>query len=245
MYKGLFAIYKKEITNYFYSPIAYVFLFIFILIPNFIFFYLLNGIFRENLASMRTFFMILPFIFTFFIPSLNMGIWSKEKEEGTIELLFTFPVPEWQIFTGKLLASLSIIIIYLFCTFTIPLLTHIFLGNFDFGQLFSQYLGSILLAGACISITSFFSSLTKEMIISFLLSMAALIFLNIIGFLSSMMQIPDFLGISKILIWASLYTRFDNFSKGVIDSRDILFYLGIIVVFFYLNLRSLESRKWS
>jgi ABC-2 type transport system permease protein len=243
---GLSAIYKKEMHGYFYSPIAYIFLFVFIMIPNFLLFYIFGGIFQENNASMRVFFGILPMIFVLFIPCLNMGSWSQEKNLGTIELLFTSPVSEFLVILGKFLASLTIIAVYLFSTFFIPFLTNIMLGNFDFGQLLSQYFGAILLAGACISITFFFSSLTKELIISFLLGLAVLLMLNVIGLLPTLIHFADWLGgVKQVLIWTSLYTRFGNFSKGVIDSRDILYYLGIIAVFFYLNLRSLESRKWS
>jgi ABC-2 type transport system permease protein len=242
---SLLAIYKKEIHAYFYSPIAYIFLFIFIMIPNFLLFYIFGGIFQENTASMRTFFSILPMIFVLFIPCLSMGSWSQEKNLGTIELLFTFPISEWLVLLGKFLASLTLMLVYLFSTFFIPFLTNMLLGNFDFGQIFSQYFGAILLAGACISITFFFSSLTKELIISFLLGLAVLLVLNIIGIIPNLIQFAEWLGfVKQIFIWSSLYTRFENFSKGVIDSRDILYYLGVIAVFFYLNLRSLESRKW-
>lgn len=243
---GLLAIYKKEIHGYFYSPIAYIFLFIFIMIPNFLLFYVFGGIFQENTASMRMFFTILPIVFVIFIPCLNMGSWSQEKNMGTIELLFTFPVSEWMVLLGKFLASLTLILVYLLSTCVIPIMTNILLGNFDFGQIVSQYIGAVLLAGACISITFFFSSLTKELIISFLLGLTVLLVLNIIGLIPTIVRFADWLGMVKqIFIWSSLYTRFESFSKGIIDSRDILYYLGVIGVFFYLNLRSLESRKWS
>ena len=110
MFKGIIAIYKKEIKAYFYSSIAYVFLILFILISNIIFFYFFGGIFKENSATMRRFFSILPYIFIIFIPGLTMGSWAKEKNAGTIELLFTFPITQMEILLGKFFATLSLVI---------------------------------------------------------------------------------------------------------------------------------------
>jgi ABC-2 type transport system permease protein len=246
MVKGLSAIYRKELGSFFNSSIAYVFLILFVLVPNLMFFFFFGGIFKEGTATMRSFFMILPFVFIVFIPGLTMGSWAREKEDGTIELLFTFPVSESQVLFGKFLASLTLVIIALAATFFIPLLTQLYLGNFDWGQIFAQYFGSILLAGCYIAITFFLSSLTMELIDSFLLSAALLLIFTLSGFFPQALQFPDWLAwLKEFFIWTSLSTHFANFSKGVIDSRDILFYLGVIVIFFYLNLRSLESRKWS
>lgn len=246
MFNRLFAIYKKEVGSYFYSSIAYVFLILFILIPNLMFFYFFGGIFKEDLASMRRFFAILPYVFIIFIPGLTMGSWAKEKNGGTIELLFTFPVNDWHVLIGKFLASLTLVLIALLSTLFIPVLTQIFLGDFDWGQIFAQYLGAILLACAYISITFFLSSLTMELIDAFLLSGSLLLIFTVIGYLPSVIVFPQWLAwLKSIFINVSLATHFTNFSKGVIDSRDVLYYLGFTGIFFYLNLRSLESRKWS
>jgi ABC-2 type transport system permease protein len=243
---GLKAIYKKEVGSYFSSSIAYVFLALFILIPNLMFYYFFSGLFGEGIATMRRYFMMLPFIFVIFIPGLTMGSWAKEKEDGTIELLFTFPVSEWEILLGKFLAALTLVAVALFATFFIPLLTQLMLGDFDWGQIFTQYFGSILLASCFIAITFFLSSLTMELIDSFLISASLLLVLTICGYFPQALQFPEWLSwLKEVFIWTSLSTYFANFSKGVIDSRDILFYLGLTAIFFYFNLRSLESRKWS
>ncbi|MBP7552381.1 MAG: ABC transporter permease subunit [Spirochaetes bacterium] len=243
---GVKAIYKKEIGGYFNSSIAYVFLALFIIIPNVMFFHFFGGIFKEDLASMRRFFSMLPYVFIIFIPGLTMGSWAKEKNSGTIELLFTFPVSEWQILIGKFLAALTLVLIALFSTLFIPLLTQIFLGDFDWGQIVTQYIGVIFLSGCYIAITFFLSSLTMELIDSFLLSAALLLILTIIAYLPSVVSFPGWLEwLRKIFVWTSLSTHFSNFSKGVIDTRDILYYVGVTGIFSYLNLRSLESRKWS
>jgi len=244
--KGLLAIYKKELGSYFNSSIAYVFLVLFILIPNLMFFNFFGGLFSEGIATMRRFFMMIPFVFIVFIPGLTMGSWAKEKEEGTIELLFTFPISELEVLFGKFLSALTLVVIALGGTIFIPVLTQIFLGNFDWGQIFTQYFGTILLASCYIAITFFLSSLTMELIDSFLISASLLLVLTISGYFPQTLQLPMWLNwLKEVFIWTSLATYFTNFSKGVLDSRDILFYLGVTVIFFYLNLRSLESRKWS
>jgi len=231
--------------GYFHSSIAYVFLILYILVPNILFYYFFGGIFGEETATMRRFFMMLPYVYIIFIPGLTMGSWAKEKNTGTIEILFTYPVPEWQILVGKYLAALTLITIALFSTIFIPLTTQI-LGNFDWGQIIGEYIGAIFLASCYIAITFFLSSLTMELIDSFLISAALLLGLTIIGYLPTLLHFPGWLEWLKVVfIWSSLSTHFSNFSKGVIDSRDMLYYIGVTVIFFYLNLRSLDSRKWS
>ena len=159
MIKSIFSIYKRELSDYFNSSIAYVFLILFIMIPNIIVFYFLGGIFGEKAATLRTYFMILPYVFIIFIPGLTMGAWSKEKNTGTIELLFTLPVGEINVLLGKFFAALSLIGIALLSTLSTPIFTSILLGNFDWGQILTQYIGAILLAGCGISVTFFLSSL--------------------------------------------------------------------------------------
>ena len=240
------SIYKKEVKGYFYSSIAYVFLALFILIPNIMFFYFFGGIFKEDNATMRVFFAMLHYIFIIFIPGLTMGAWAKEKNNGTIELLFTFPVTKLEILLGKFFAALSLVVIALVGTLFIPILTSLFLGTFDWGQIFTQYLGAILMASCYIAITFFLSSFTMELIDSFLLSAALLLVLTVIGYLSLTVQFYPWLEWLKVIFHKiSLSTHFMNFSKGVIDSRDLFYYLGITFTFFYLNLRSLESKRWS
>ncbi len=170
MFNKFLSIYKKELGSYFNSLIACVFLVLFIVIPGFIFFFFLGGIFKEDMASMRGYFMILPYVFIIFIPGLTMGSWAKENNDGTVELLFTLPVSEWVVIMGKFLAALTLVSIALGSTIITPILVHIFMGNFDIGQLITQYFGAILMACTYIAITFFISSLFKELIISFLLN---------------------------------------------------------------------------
>ena len=242
---GVKTLFKKEIRDFFNSPIAYVFIIIFLAVPNIFMFFFFGGIFKENMASMRVYFSMLPFIYVIFIPGLAMGTWTKESNAGTMELLLTYPVSDISVLLGKFFSSLFVVIIALLSTIFIPLLTNLMLGDFDWGQIFSQYLGAIFLSCACLSITFFISSLTKELIISFLISCAALLILVVISLMPSISVFPDWLiWLKPVFIWVSLSTHFENFSKGVIDTRDIIYYAGVTGIFFYLNLRSLDSRKW-
>lgn len=248
MYNKIYPIYKREMSSYFYSSIAYIFLILFVFMTNIMFFYFFGGIFKEETASMRRYFTILPYVFTVFIPGLAMGSWAKEKSEGTIEMLFTYPVAQWKIVAGKFLAVLTLVGIALACSLFIPLLTQIFVGDFDWGQLFTQYLGALLMACAYIAVTFFMSSITSELIDSFLLSATTLLLLTLAGYVTSayVMVFPDWLGWLKIFLnEISLSTHFGNFSKGVIHSKDVIYYLGIALVFFYCNIKALESKKWS
>ncbi|MBN2545037.1 MAG: ABC transporter permease subunit [Spirochaetes bacterium] len=246
MLKRIYSVFLKELNGYFYSSIAYVFLFLFILIPNILFFYFFGGIFGEENATMRTYFMMLPYIFIIFIPGLTMGAWAKEKNTGTLELLLTLPVRQHEILFGKFIAALLIVLISLTCSLFIPILTYLFLGNFDPGQLVTQYFGAVLMACTYISISFFLSSLTMELINSFFLTASFLLILTLAGYLSMVMKFHVLLEwLQKVLSYIGLQTHFANFSKGVIDSRDLAYYIGTTAIFIYLNIRTLEIKRWS
>jgi ABC-2 type transport system permease protein len=246
MFKGVVPILQKELNGYFYSSIAYVFLFLFLLIPNVLFFYFFGGIFKEENATMRTFFTMLPYVFIVFIPGLTMGAWAKEKNTGTLELLFTLPVKQIEVLIGKFIAALIIVLTALACTLPIPIMTHILVGSFDLGQLLAQYIGALLMACAYISISFFLSSLTMELINSFLLTASFLLVLTIAGYLSMNIKFYYWLEwLQNIFTYIGLQTHFENFSKGVIDSRDIAYYLGVTAIFSYLNIRTLDMKRWS
>jgi len=246
MFKRIYSILLKELNSYFYSSIAYVFLLLFILIPNVLFFYFFGGIFGEDNATMRTYFGMLPYVFIIFIPGLTMGAWAKEKNTGTLELLLTLPVRQSEILFGKFIASLIVVIIALTCSLFIPLMTYFFLGDFDKGQLLTQYFGAILMACTYISISFFLSSLTMELINSFFLTASFLLLLTLAGYLSMFMKFYVWLEwLQKVLSYIGLQTHFANFSKGVIDSRDLAYYVGTTAIFIYLNIRTLEIKRWS
>ncbi|MBU1628336.1 ABC transporter permease subunit [bacterium] len=232
------AVFKKEFKTYFNTPIAYIIITVFLLIINWLFF---RGFFLVNQANMRSFFGSMPWIFLFFVPAITMRLWAEEKRSGAIELIMTLPLRDVEVILGKYFASLLFLIITISLTLSIPI-TVSYLGSPDMGPIIGGYLGIVFLGAAYLAIGSFISSLTKNQIIAFILSIAVCFGLFIVGENIVLMNIPYFL--APFLEYLGLGSHFASVSRGVIDSRDIVYYLSIVVFFIYLNIRSVESRKW-
>jgi len=232
------AVFKKEFKTYFNTPIAYIIITVFLLITNWLFF---KGFFLVNQATMRTFFGSMPWIFLFFVPAITMRLWAEEKRSGAFELLMTLPLRDIEVVLGKFFASLLFLMITILLTFSLPF-TVSYLGEPDMGPIIGGYLGVIFLGAAYLAIGSFISSLTKNQIIAFILSIAVCFALFIVGENLVLMNLPAFL--VPFFEYLGLGSHFTSISRGVIDSRDIIYYLSIVVFFLYLNIRSVESRKW-
>lgn len=228
----------KELKSYFLSPIAYIFIIVFLLITNFLFF---QTFFVTNQAEMRSYFEFLPYIFLVFVPAITMRSWAEEKRNKTIELLLTLPLKDTQIVAGKFLAALSFLIITLFCSISIPV-TIAILGNPDMGVIIGSYIGAILLGAAFISIGMWVSSLTENQIVALIGSVVVIMLLLLIGHPLVLVFAPS--QFVPILSFLGLATHFESICRGIIDSRDVIYYLTIIAFFLFLNVQSLESRKW-
>jgi ABC-2 type transport system permease protein len=231
---------KKEFKGYFNSPIAYCFTVAFLVLSNAIFFYVWL-FFLKNQASLRGFFSLLPWLFLFLAPSLTMKAWAEEKKIGTIELIMTLPVKDYEVVLGKFFASLF------FLTFTIVLtlplvFTCLYLGEPDLGPIIGGYCGAILLGATYLSIGLFASSLTENQIVAFLSGVSICFLLLLIGEDLIISRLPDIL--IPFFAYLGLASHFDSIGRGVIDSRDLLYYLSITGFFLFLNICSLESRKW-
>ncbi len=228
---------QKEIKGYFGSPAAYIILVVFLLLSGWFF---ANPLFINNQAELRTLFGIIPIIFLFFIPAITMGLISREKNSGTIEILTTLPIKDTQIIMGKFWASLALIGVGLLFTL-VHFLTIVILGkNIDFGAIFCGYIGLILLGAVYSAIGIFSSSITNNQIVAFIISFFIVFFFFILQY--SLMFIPSFLvGIFQYL---SIGYHFSNISRGVIDTRNIIYFLSLIVLFLKLSQIALESRKW-
>jgi gliding motility-associated transport system permease protein len=234
----IIAIARREFRGYFDSPIAYVFMTVFLVLSGWLFY---KGFFISNHASIRMFFSILPWMFLFFVPAVTMRLWSEEKKLGTMELLMTLPLRDIDVVIGKFVAA------FLFLTSTVvlsfPLVISISkLGNPDPGPIIGGYLGTILMGGAYLSIGMFASSLTENQITSFILGVVLCFALFIIGENFVLMAVPY--NLIPILKFLGLGSHFESIGRGVIDSRDILYYASMMIFFLFLNIRSLESRKW-
>jgi len=237
------AIYKREINSYFKTPIAYVFIVIFIFL-NGIFTFKLANFYEANQADLRSFFLWHPWIYLFLVPAISMRFWSEERKSGTIELLFTLPVKPEIAIIAKFLAAWTFILINLLLTFPMVITVN-YLGNPDNGVILVSYFGSFLMAGSYLSIGSVFSSITKNQIISFIVTAVACLTLILIGFtpfikfFSSIL--PDF--IIEQLRAISFISHFDSLQKGVIDLRDIIFFISIIFCGLYATFIVLEEKK--
>jgi ABC-2 type transport system permease protein len=234
------AIFSKEFGSYFNSAIAYIAIMIFLMVTSYLFFFP-QGFFVVAQAWLRPFFSLLPWTLLLFIPAVTMRLWAEEKKLGTIEVLMTLPVKDWEVVTGKFLAALGFYVIMLALTLTLPI-TVAFLGNPDWGPVVGGYVGALLLGAAYIAIGTFISSLTSEQIVAFIVTVVALLALLLIGVGGVLAFVPETL--AGLFRYLSLSTHFDSIGRGVLDTRDVVYYLSVIGFFLFLTVRTVESRKW-
>ena len=252
---GVGAILRKELTVYFATPIFYLMGFFFLLVEGFLFFFIYFNYFQTasfqvvqnpQLAAMldpyqvvfRSFFEDLGFIFLLITPILTMRLLAEEKRSGTSELIFTYPLPDWAVILGKFLAALAVFATFLLFTFCYPLI-FAFLTRMDWGQIASGYVGVLFLGGACLALGLFASSLTQNQIIAAISTFALLLLFWLIGAPQDVGSAPG-----GILSALSLREHLPNLAKGVIDTKDLIFYLCFTYFFLFLTKRQLESRRW-
>jgi ABC-2 type transport system permease protein len=223
------AIIKRELGGYFSSPVAYVFIVIFLLLVGF-FTFMFGGFFEMGQASLeRSFFMWHPWLYLFLVPAAGMRLWAEERRVGTLELLLTLPVTVGQAILGKFLASWIFLFIALALTFPIVMTVN-YLGTPDNGVIFASYVGSFLMAGAYLAISCMTSAMTRNQVVSFILSCVFCLILVLCGF----PPVTNFIGRSEIpwlintVASFSVLTHFEYFTKGVLDLRDVVFFLSVI-----------------
>ena len=234
--RHIWTIAKRELSGYFASPVAYVVIVIFLLLIGF-FTFMLGGFFNVGEASLsNTFFRWHPWLYLFLVPSVGMRLWAEERRQGTMELLLTMPITAWQAIVGKFLASWLFLIIALALTFPI-VITVSYLGHPDLGAIFTGYLGSALLAGAYLAVTCFTSALTRNQVISFILSVVICFFLILCGWepVTDMLVTWAKPWLVNLVVGFSVMPHFAGFQRGVIDSRDLLFFLSVIGFFLFGN----------
>ena len=229
---------RKEFKSYFDSPIAYIFITAFLLLVNFLFFW---TFFVAGQADMRPFFGTMPFVFLFFVPSITMRLWAEERKMGTLEILLTLPVEEKEVVLGKFLSSFAFLAVMLLLTFNVPLVVGS-LGDPDWGVVICGYLGTLLMGASYLAIGLFASSLSENQIVAFILAIVIGVGLLIVGEWFFLMLVPDLL--VPLFSYLGMGTHFESLGRGVIDSRDIIYYLSIIGVFLYLNINAVENRSW-
>jgi ABC-2 type transport system permease protein len=232
---------RKEFRTYFRTPVGYVFLIIFLVVMGWLFFYMgRESFFRRGVADMRAFFNPVPLVFLFFIPAITMRMWAEEKKLGTIEVLLTLPLREWEAVLGKFMAGLGLLCVSLLLTFPIPLILGL-IADPDYGPILGGYLGTLFLGAAYLAIGLFASSLTENQIVALLVAIVLCFVFSFWGLFSIQGILPAALEgfFSKL----SLFTHFKSIQRGVLDTRDILYYLSVILFFLYLNVFSLRHRR--
>jgi ABC-2 type transport system permease protein len=233
------ALARKELYSWLNSPALYGITVFFLLFVS-VWFYYLQRFFAMDTATLRPFFSAFPLAFILVIPVLTMRAWAEEKKTGSAEILFTLPFTEWELVLGKFLSCLALLIAMLVLTVPVPL-TLLPLGYFDPGVIFAEYFGALLLGSSAASLGLFLSSVSKNQAAAFLGTVAVLLAVILLNNFTS--DLPPYL--ASFINYISLSFHFESFSRGLLDSRDIFFFLLSIGLFLFLNTQVLVFRKWS
>lgn len=239
----LFVITKREFLGYFTTPIAWIFLIVFVMFSAILTFYA-GDFFVRNQADMQSFFTFQPWLYVLMIPAISMRLWAEERHQGTIELLMTLPFSTTQLVLGKFLASLAFMALALFLTIPVWITVN-YLGTPDNGVIIVSYLASFLIAGTFLSVGSCVSAMTKNQIISFIISMALCMLLMFIGSDALMNLFAPVVTekVLKILQSFSFLMHFASLIRGVLDFRDILFFISCSGLFLFATVIVLDHKK--
>ncbi len=233
-------VFKREFLGYFRSPVAYVFLIVFSIAGVGLAFFV-GQFFKAGLAGLDSYFTFYPWLFLFLIPAVGMRLWSEEKRTGTVELLFTLPITTLEAVLGKFLAAWAFLALAILLSFPMAL-TVGHLGDPDWGVIASTYLGSILMAGGYLGVCSLMSAFTKNQVISFVLSVVACLILLFLGWsvFGGVLGAIFPVWFVDLLSNFSFITHFDAFTKGIIDPKDVVFFLSLMGFTLFLNVVTLE-----
>ena len=237
------AIFRRELASYFATPVAYVFIVIFLVLAGAFTFYF-GGFYERGQADLQPFFSFHPWLYLFLVPAVSMRLWSEERKSGTIELLLSLPVTMWQAVAGKFLAAWAFLGIALALTFPVWFTVN-YLGEPDNGVIFAGYIGSFLMAGAFLAIGACLSAATRNQVIAFILTAAVCFVLLLAGF----PLVLDFVRavapqtVVDAIASLSFLTHFAAITKGVIDLRDVLFFLLTIGFWLYASAVVIDLKK--
>ena len=234
---SILIIYKKELRSFFTSPMAYIFLVVFALVNGYFF---TNTFFLYNQSDMRSLFGIIPLVYLFFIPAVSMGLISQEKSLGTIEIISTLPIRERDIVIGKYLAAFTLILVALSTTIIHYITLYQVGTTIDHGAIFTGYLGLALLGGVYTAVGIFASSITENQVIAFIVGIAIVLTFFLMDKL--LVFVPS--GLAGIVQYMSTEYHLSNISRGVIDTRNLIYFGSVIGFFLFMTTRILESRKW-
>ncbi len=237
---NVFSILRKELRSYFNSPIAYIAVLFFLVFTSVWLFYI-QHFFAQNVADLRPYFAIMPLVFIILLPAITMRIWAEENKLGTVELLMTLPFRESEIVIGKFLGAFLLLVIMIVLTIPVPL-TVLRTGHFEMGQIVGQYIGLLFLGASGISVGLFLSSVSTNQITAFILSIVVLLFLTLVNRINATADVST--GFAGFVNYLSLDYHFQSFIKGLIDTRDLFYYVIVTFVFLFMNTKVLVFRKW-
>jgi len=240
---GIMPVFRRELTSYFVTPVAYVFILIFLVISNAFAFYF-GGLYERGQADLLPFFAYHPYLFLFLVPALSMRLWAEERKSGSVELLMTLPLEPWHAVVGKFLAAWAFTTLAIALTFPLWITVN-YLGAPDNGVIFAAYIGSALMAGGYLAVGSFISAMTKNQVVAFIISVVACLLLLLAGF---PLVLDVFSGwapssLTDAIASISFLTHFESISKGVIDFRDVVYFVLLIGSCLYANTLVLDIKK--
>ncbi len=241
--KTFYAILKREFLSYFATPLAVIFLAVFLMLNGF-FTFKLGAFYEQGQADLRSFFMWHPWLYLFIVPAVSMRLWAEERKTGTIEMLLTLPVSMMEAMLGKFIAAWLFIGVGLLLTFPI-VLTVGYLGNPDYGVIISGYLGSFLMAGAYLAVGIAVSAATSNQVISFVVSTVICLVLILLGFEPLVNMLLDILpgGVVEQITNISFPYHFEAIQRGVLDLRDVLYFLSVMAFCLLSGTIILDLRK--
>jgi len=243
----MFSLYKKEIAGFFSTLTGYLVIIVFLLATG-LFMWVIpgeNNVLDKGYSDLESFFALAPWIFMFLIPAITMRLFADEKKSGTIELLLTRPISDQSIVLSKYFAALTIAGIAIVPTFSYFISVYLLgnpIGNMDLGGTWGSYLGLFFLAAVYVSLGTFCSSLTDNTIVAFILSLVV-VFVFFYGF-DALSTLVAFKKLEYLLQELSIYKHYRSMSRGVIDTRDLIYFIGTIVLFLSLTKLKLQSRRW-
>ena len=242
---NLLAIFKREFSGYFSTPVAYVFIVIFLFLTGVFTFYI-GAFYERNQADLEPFFNFHPWLYLFLIPAISMRLWSEERKTGTIELLMTLPIAVHEAVIGKFLAAWAFTVVAVVLTFPMWITVN-YLGRPDNTVILASYIGSLFMAGGFLAIGSCVSAITKSQVIAFVISVVFCFLFLLSGF----PLVLDFFrawapqAVVNAVASFSFLTHFESIKKGVIDIRDLIYFVTLICFWLYANVVVIESRKAS
>ncbi len=231
------AMFRRELNAYFLSPIAYIVIAVFLIYTGFFF---STSLFENKVVTLKFSVMYIQFILPFLVPVITMRLFSEESKSGTLETLMTAPISDFEVVMGKFFAAFGLYAVMILSTLIYVVFLH-WVGNPDYGSIITSYIGLLLMGSVYIAVGILTSAVTKNQIISAVIGIVGLVFLLIIGFVHYIVGEGFF---SECLKYIGTFDHWEAFTKGLVDSRDVIYYITLTVLLLFITIRVVESRKW-